>query len=266
MLVDFHTHCFPDKLALRALEKIGFDAGGLEYYTSGTFESLKSYLKRSRTDMAVVLNIATNAHQQTSVNDFAASLMEEEGIFPFGSVYPDAPNVMEELERIKAMGMKGVKFHPEFQNFRVDEDRMKPIYKKISSLGLITVFHAGADHGFGPDYKCAPKDMLRALSWFDTPVIAAHWGGLFASEDVLRYLCGTPIYMDTSMGYLCMQRSSALRIVEKHGTERLLFGTDSPWHTAEQEHRLLLSLNLTQAELDAIDYKNAFRLLGLSES
>ena len=263
MLVDFHTHCFPDKLSHRALEKISFDAGGLEYYTEGTFDSLKAYMDRSGTDIAVALNIATNPHQQTSVNNFAASINQDPRIYAFGSVHPDAPNALEELERIKALGLKGVKFHPEYQSFFVDEPRMKPIYKKISQLGLLTVFHAGADHGFTADCNCPPQALAHALTWFDTPVVAAHWGGLFRGEEVLRFLSDTPVYIDVSLGYSCILRSTALRITERFGTKRMVFGTDSPWHYAGLEMRLLNTLQLSPEEMADIRYKTAFRLLEL---
>ena len=104
---------------------------------------------------------------------------------------------MEELERIKALGLKGVKLHPDYQRFNVDDEQMIPIYKKISALGLITVFHAGFDYGFPPPYGATPEKMERALKWFEAPVVAAHWGGLDCGEGVLKHLCGKDIYFDT---------------------------------------------------------------------
>ena len=170
MLIDFHTHCFPDKIAKAAIEKLSFVSGGLIPYTDGTVLGLKGSMENSKTDISVVLNIATNATQQKKVNDFAATINKEEGIIAFGSVFPDAPDALFELERIKALGLKGVKLHPDYQRFFVDDEKMKPIYKKISSLGLITVFHAGFDYGFPPPYGCTPERMIKALSWFSSPV------------------------------------------------------------------------------------------------
>ena len=71
---------------------------------------------------------------------------------------------------------------------------MKPIYKKISQLGLITVFHAGFDYGFPPPYGATPEKLLKVLSWFQSPVIAAHWGGINCNHGVLDLLCGKDIY------------------------------------------------------------------------
>lgn len=263
MIIDFHTHVFPDKIASKAIEKLSFNAGGLEYHYNGTVAGLKNSMIDSGTDVSVVLNISTNDHQQTSVNDFAGSINDKSSIFAFGSVHPDSKNALEELERIKAMGMLGVKFHPEYQQFSVDDEKMKPIYKKISSLGLITVFHAGEDYGFPPPYGATPEKMLRALSWFDSPVIAAHWGGLGCSEAVIKHLCGTDIYLDTSFSYGCIAKYYVQKIIELHGTEKLLFGTDSPWHTFKNEMRLLNSLGLSDTEKEQITSGNAKKLLGI---
>ena len=263
MIIDFHTHCFPEKLATRALEKLSYVSGGIEYYTDGTVGGLKASMKREGVDVSVVLNIATNAHQQRSVNDFAASICDNESIFSFGSVFPDAEDALEELDRIKALGLRGVKFHPEYQGFYADDEKMKPIYRKISQLGLITVFHAGQDYGYSSPFHCMPKNLLGALRWLEAPVVAAHWGGLGCGEEVLKVLCGLDLYIDTSFGYCQMPRSTAQRIVEKHGTEKLLFATDSPWHTAAMERKFLGTLGLSKEEEEVVFCKNAVKLLGI---
>ncbi len=265
MLIDFHTHCFPDALATKAVEKLSFASGGLKNHTDGTVSGLKTRMQNDGVQVSVVLNIATNAHQQNKVNDFAASINNGQDIFSFGSVFPDSPDAIEELERIKALGMKGVKLHPDYQGFSVDDEKMIPIYKKISSLGLITVFHAGWDYGFAPPYGGTPKKMIKALKHFDSPVVAAHFGGVNCCEAVLKYLCGTDIYFDTSFGYSMLPKYYAEKIIEKHGTDKILFGTDTPWHTAEMEMRLLKSLSLSDSEMVKITNENARKLLRIEK-
>ncbi|MBE7015678.1 MAG: amidohydrolase, partial [Ruminococcaceae bacterium] len=163
MLIDFHTHAFPETIAPKAIGKLSYDSGGLVPQSKGTVSSLKQEMEKDGVDISVVLSIATNPKQQTNVNNFAKEMNDEKSIFAFGSVHPDADNVYEELERIKDMGLKGVKFHPEYQEFYVDDEKMKPIYRKISSLGLITVFHSGYDYGYAPPYHCMPDNLMGAL-------------------------------------------------------------------------------------------------------
>ncbi len=261
MLIDFHTHAFPEKIAEKAISKLSFVSGGLEPYTDGTMRGLKKSMQVSSVDVSVVMNIATNAAQQKNVNDFAAFVNNGEDIFAFGSVFPDSADALCELERIKDMGLLGVKLHPDYQGFFVDDEKMKPIYKKISQLGLVVLFHAGFDYGFAPPYGATPDRMARALSWLNCPVIAAHWGGLGCCEGVLEHLCGKDIYFDTSFGYGALPKYYAQKIIEKHGTERMLFGTDTPWHTPKMEMRLLESLSLSQNDMENITYKTAKKLL-----
>ncbi len=262
MLIDFHTHCFPDKIAQKAVEKLSFVSGGMKPNTDGSLDGLKGSMQEGGVDISVVLNIATNAHQQTSVNDFAASI-NGDNIISFGSVFPFADDVFLQLERLKELGLKGVKLHPDYQGFEVNDPRLKPLYKKIGELGLITVFHAGLDYGFAPPYGATPDKMGEALEWFSSPVVAAHWGGLGCGEGVLEHLCGKPIYFDTSFGYGQMPRYYAQKIIERHGTDKILFGTDTPWHTPEMELRLLNNLGLSESELDKITHQNAQKLLGI---
>ena len=263
MLIDFHTHCFPEKIAKTALDKLSFASGGLMPYTDGTVCGLKKRMAEDEVSMSVVLNISTNPSQQESVNNFAAEINKDDNLVAFGSVYPKSENVIEELERIKALGLLGVKLHPEYQEFFVDDEAMKPIYKKISELGLVTVFHTGYDFAYKPPFKCMPDNLKKALGWFDSPVIAAHWGGVGCSYEVIEKLCGIDVYFDTSFGYGQMTKDAATRILEKHGTDRILFGTDSPWHTAKMEMSLLDSLSLSDSDREKIFYKNAQKLLGI---
>lgn len=263
MLIDFHTHAFPDKIALGAIEKLSFASGGLKPYTDGTVAGLCESMKKYGVDKSVVLNIATNARQQKNVNDFADAVNHSDNLIAFASVYPDSEDVFEELDRIKALGFKGIKLHPDYQSFNVDDEKMKPIYKKISELGLITVFHAGFDYGFPPPYHATPDKLLRALSWFESPVVAAHWGGVNCNQEVVDLLCGKDIYFDTSFGYSNLPRYYALKIIEKHGTDKILFGTDTPWHTPEMELRLLNNLGLGSKDFEKITHLNAEKLLNI---
>ena len=263
MLIDFHTHAFPDAIASRAMQTLSFAAGGLKPQTEGTVASLKEQLKKDGTDMAVVLSIATNPTQQKKVNDFAIGVNADPMLFAFGSVHPDAQDALEELDRLHDAGIKGVKFHPEYQGFYANEERMKPIYRKISELGLMALYHAGQDIGFAPPYHCLPEHLLGALKWLDTPVVAAHWGGYGCSLEVLEKLCGENLWFDLSLGYGIIPKPVAQAIVDKHGPEKLLFGSDMPWHRPRWELRLLESLDLSDADREKICSGNARKLLNL---
>lgn len=263
MIIDFHTHAFPDKIAEKAMTNLSFASGGLMPQHEGTVESLKKEMVKDDIDISVVLGIATNPGQQANVNNFAVEINKDEKTVAFGSVHPEAPDALDELERIKELGLKGVKLHPEYQNFFVDEERMKPIYKKISELGLITVFHAGHDYGYNEPFRCMPDAMERALKWFDSPVVAAHWGGAGCAKQVVEHLCGKDIWFDTSFGYGNMPKSFAQELMDKHTPDRFLFGSDMPWHRPSWEMRLIETLDISKEDKEKIYWKNAAMLLNI---
>lgn len=198
--IDFHCHAFPDKIAQAAVESLAHKGGGLIPRLDGSWDALATEAQEDP-DCAyrLLLPIATKPTQQQSINNWAAAHQKGK-ILSFGSIHPDAPDALEELARIQSLGLKGVKFHPEYQNFYVDDPKMLPIYRRISSLGLITVFHAGADVAYMPPYRCTPDRLLRILPVFGgTPVVAAHFGGYMMWEEVFQKLCGLPIYLDTRL-------------------------------------------------------------------
>ena len=263
MIIDFHTHCFPEKIAGKTIEKLSFVSGGLIPQTDGTKDSLLYLMSKDGIDKSVALSIATNANQQKNVNDFAISLKSEK-LIPFGSVFPFSDDWEEELERLKENGIKGIKLHPDYQQFFVDDERLFPVYKKIEKLGFILVFHAGEDFGFAPPYKATPDRLRKVVTSIETPVVCAHWGGLSMGNDVIKYLCDIDnCYFDTAFGYGTMPKVMALNILDKKGTDKILFGSDCPWNAPSWDVGMLKTMGLSQDEEEKILYKNAENLLGL---
>ena len=246
MIIDFHVHAFPDALAAKALPLLSKCSGGVKPNYDATISGLESYLAKNNVDYAVVLNIATNPHQEKKVNDFAISLLEKKNIIPFGSVHSDSPNALSELERLAKAGIRGIKLHPDYQHFFVDDEKMFPIYKKIAELGFITVFHAGVDIGYPNPVHCTPERLLRVLDLFDdAPVVAAHFGGWLLWDSVLEDLCGTKVYLDTAFSSGKMPPDYAKELIKTHGADKVLLGSDMPWSDTLDEVRFVQSLDLS---------------------
>ncbi|MDR2648044.1 MAG: amidohydrolase [Oscillospiraceae bacterium] len=262
MTIDFHTHCFPDTLASRAMARLVPASGAREPYYDGSYTGMLACLDGFEVDEAVVLNIATNPKQQRSVNEFAVTCDRTPRLHGFGSVHPFAPNALDELDWIKAQGLKGIKLHPDYQGFSVDDPQVFPIYDKAMELGLIVVFHAGMDIGLPDPIRCAPRALASVLPRFaGGTVVAAHFGGYACWNDVLRYLCGKEVYLDTSYAARKMPPPFGRAIYEAHGASKLLFGSDLPWADPRDEAYFLTLLGAPQDEINAILGGNARRLL-----
>lgn len=270
-LIDFHVHLFPDVLAGRTMEKLshtaGDEHGDAPYFTDATVTGTLQKLTEWGVDAAVTQHIATSARSMNTVNDFAASVKCDR-LYAFGSIHPDAPDAPEELERIKALGLDGVKLHPDYQNFYVDESRMAPLYEKMAQLGLPVLFHAGWDPLSPDDVHAEPERLAEVVkSHPQLTVIAAHMGGMRRYDQVEKHLLGLQnLYIDTSMTSPYLQdMAQYARILKGHGLERVLFATDCPWSTPEREMKLLDTVDMTAEERRNVLCGNALRLLNRAQ-
>lgn len=262
MLIDMHIHIFPDKLAPKALANLSQICKS-PYFADGTAAGTEKQLREWGVTGAAAMNIATKPSQQAAVNNFAASV-NGDFFHCFGTVHPDAPDALEELARIKELGLYGVKLHPDYQGFFIHEKRMFPIYDAIASLGLPVLFHTGWDP-LSPDKVHAPSEAVaRVVRQFPKlTVIGAHMGGMNRYDEVEEFLAGNNLYIDTAMSSQYCSPEQFARLIKKHGADRVLFGSDCPWSRSSDEFRFIEAAPLTDDEREKIYFRNALRVLGL---
>ena len=259
---DFHTHAFIDSLAERASSGLA-KTSGITPATDGTLKGLRKKLAENGIDRAMLLPVATKPSQQSTINNWAAEIMGD-GIYCCGTVHPDAEDAVSEVERIKSLGLYGVKFHSEYQAFCPDEERMFPIYEKIAELGLIAVFHGGWDPYAGEVVRATPRSFAAAARTFpNLKMVAAHLGGIGMWDDVEKHLAGKydNLWLDVSVISRYIDRDQLLRIIRMQGTEKVLFGSDCPWDEPANEIAMIEELPLSDHEKELIFYRNAERLL-----
>ncbi len=262
--IDFHTHCFPDRLASRAIQTLSDKSGGILPYFDGTAAGLSALLKKSGVDFGVVQSIATNEHQMRAVNDFAKTVLDNSNLnlYAFGSVYPKSEHALDEARRVKELGLCGIKFHPDYQGFYPDDESIFSLYEEINRLNLPVLFHAGEDYGFKPPYHGMPNRLIKALSVLKVPVIFAHFGGIGCAEEVIESVCELPVFLDTSFAsHGIVTKEQALKIIRKHGADKILFGSDAPWSDPNDEVNFIESLGLSEREKELIFNENAKKIL-----
>ncbi|MFH0953146.1 MAG: amidohydrolase family protein [Verrucomicrobiota bacterium] len=262
-IIDIHTHIFPDEIAARAVQQLAGRSGETAFL-DGTAAGLEASMRRCGIDLSVTQPVSTKASQVASINAFAIRLNERPGLINFGTLFPDYDGNAAEIGRMKRAGLKGVKFHPDYQAFYVDEERMFPLYRQMAAAGLIAFFHAGVDIGLGPPYHGNPDRLVHVLERVpELAVVAAHFGGFEMWDDVEKYLVGKDLYFDTSFTLSFLPANRFVRMARKHGIEKILFGTDSPWAEQDKEIALVRNTGLADAELSAVFHDNAARLLGI---
>lgn len=267
MTIDFHTHCFPDALAPRAIAALSAVAAPVGFLprTDGTASGAERLLSAAGIDRGVVCNIATNAHQQTKVNDFAIATNARGGMLTaLGSVHPDSDRIEAELDRLAAAGIRGIKLHPDHVGIEIDDPRFAPILGGCAERGLFVITHAGFDPVSPNHVHATPAMLRRVLAAFPSlTLIAAHVGGMRVCADVIELLVGTRIYIDTSMARE-MAKDPALaplvkQILTEHDPSRILFATDLPWADPHETLQYCHALALPEQ----IYAENAIRLLKL---
>lgn len=267
MLIDFHTHTFPDKIAAATIKALSKQAQ-IPAHTNGTMQGLMDSMSRDGVDISVVLPVATNPAQVEKINRRALeanALSDKTGVISFGAMHPEFADYKNELRWLKGNGFQGIKLHPDYQKCCADDPAVLNIIEEAESLGLYTTLHAGIDIGYPDPVHCAPTHAKRLVDTLHpTHVILAHTGGWKQWDAVIELLTDKSLYFDISFSFGVITTEQFLAILRQHGSDHLLFGTDSPWDTAAHTLSELKKLPLTQAQMDDICYKNACRLLNLT--
>ncbi|HAH08075.1 MAG TPA: amidohydrolase [Elusimicrobia bacterium] len=261
-IIDFHAHAYPDHLAARALKTLLDSVDRGQAHTDGTVAGLRASMQKNGIAKSVLLSIATKPSHVPKIADACKAWLAPD-IMPFGSLHPASVTMDEDIRRLKDCGLRGVKLHPEFQDFHVDDRKVFPMYEALSAAGLITVFHAGNDPGpFTSDHGLPPAFKTVHLSFPCLKMVLAHMGGWQAWDEVDRHTAALQIFFDTSSVMQHLPKEAFLKLARKHGTERILFGSDSPWFEPADDLRWLDSAGLSSDELERILHKNAEALLG----
>ena len=256
-ITDCHSHIFPEKISEKASTGIG-----VFYDTKMRYVGDCPHLIESGSKIDVtrywVHSVATTPAQVRVINEFiAAQCREHPEFIGFGTIHPDA-DVEAELDHLMELGLCGVKIHPDFQHFCIDDKSAMPIYDYIAGK-LPLIVHTG-------DYRyeySQPARMAKVLDMFPKlDCIAAHFGGWSVWDDAYEQLGRRRCWVDTSstLGFL-NDSEHARKLVEQWGTERLLFGSDFPMWDHSEELERVMALKLSDAELEAVLSKNAEQLI-----
>lgn len=263
MIIDMHTHIFADSLAPRALAQLQ-ETANIPAYTNLTEADTRAKLEEWGVDLAVVQPIATKPAQQHTINTWAQGIQHGQ-LVSFGTVFAPDPSALDTVDEIVSLGLRGVKLHPDYQRFDADDPSVFPVYEKIAQAGLPVTFHAGYDPVSKDHTHCTPAMLARVHEAVpDLTIIAAHLGGYAMADESEALLAGKDIYMDISMAVQFCDFAQFERIVLKHGTDRILYGTDMPWSSTPETIAWVERLDLPQEDKDKIFWKNAARLLGMS--
>ena len=283
MIIDIHTHTFPDKIAERAVRTLQ-QSSHTALFSDGTERGLLENERKAGVDLAVVQPVATYPEQTLSINRHVIERFSEnppEGLRSFAAMHPACEEWEAELERVHAAGIPGIKLHTPYAQVSMDDPRTIRILKKCRELDLIVLIHSGWDVGLPGRDEAHPRKIRNALDAAgDVKLIAAHMAGWKCWQEAADLLAETGIYLDTavSLGRLTpfgddypwnpedlqmLSDAEFCDLVHLYGADHILFGTDSPWAAPSDVLQIINASSLTPEEKADIRGNNAMRLLRL---
>lgn len=258
-VVDVHAHAFDEKIAVKATENL-HKYYGIEPVADGRVIHIINSAKENDIDKLVLCATATKPTQVEMINNYVSTLFGEH-VIGLGTLHPDYENIEAEIDRIISLGLSGLKFHPIFQGFKIDEDKAMKMFEAIGDK-LPVLIHLGDKNS---DWA-SPERLANVMDAFpEITFIGAHLGGYSEWESAKKHLFGRNLYFDTSSSMRFMKPKVAKEIIRAHGADKILFGTDYPLSDHKYEMECLKKLRLRKEEYEMIYWKNAYKLFRIEE-
>ena len=258
--IDMHSHIFPPGVAEKVIDTLERYYGS-RWCGTGELDDLLRNLRQARIARSVIFSSATKPSQVIPINNFLSRIQRQypELLLAFGTLHPDFEDCAAEIARIRKLGLSGLKFHPDFQQFCIDDPRMDRIYEAVGG-SLVLLFHIGDRR---TQYS-KPERLLRIHRKFpELKLVAAHMGGYSEWDQAWKYLIGRDLWLDLSSTIRFIGPREVRRMVEAHGSDRVLFASDYPATSHRRAVEEVRSLGLPDTDNEKIFFRNAEKLLGI---
>lgn len=263
-ILDVHCHIYPNAIAKKAAKAIG-DFYSFSMAMDGTVHSLLTAKREAQISRCVVHSAAVVPDYVEHINEFLIRTVSEHPneFIGFGTLHPEYNRIEQELDRLLAAGMKGIKLHPDFQLFYLDDPKAILLYRMAAERNLPILFHIGDPvHPYS-----SPIRMAKALDQVPKlRAICAHLGGWSCWKEGWTYLAGQEnVWIDTCSSLFKLTPEEGAEIIHRYGADRTFFGTDYPMWNPSEELERFMKLPLSDLERDQILYQNLKTFLGIEE-
>lgn len=261
-IINAHCHIYPNKIASKAVKGIR-DFYDLDMSLNGSVDDLLRDGNEVGVTHYLVHSVATTPKQVKSINEFISEEVKAHSdIFTgFGTLHPDSDDIKGDFEYLIELGLKGVKLHPDFQQFALNEERAFKMGEVISEGNVPLLIHCG---DFRYNYS-NPEQLKPFLDKFpEITTIGAHFAGWSLWQEATEKLAGTPnLYVDISSSLYDLSPETAKELIYAYGVEKVLWGTDYPMWDCKSEMEMFNKIDLNQKERSMILYENAAKILDL---
>ncbi len=264
-VIDTHVHLYPDALASKVVPMLSERFGNPPAF-NGTIAECAAKAANAGISLSINLPVATTPDHVGHTNNFWAQYavktkVGESAVMSLAALHPKTPDAASEVGNIARMGFAGIKFHPEYQNFRFNDSIMDDVWAAMADAGLVAYFHAGGERVFSAPFHSSPSEILTLHQRFPKlKIAAAHLGGFGMWDEVEETLIGEDVFLDLSHTLSWMPNEQIFRMIKAHGAGRILFGTDAPWQDPATVLSEFLKLPLSEKDRRAICYETANEL------
>lgn len=278
LVLDFHVH-LPSSSFISTLKPF-IESVSAYFRTTVTERSIGEViddLKQQGVTRAVLLPI--DAYRLTGTrgdtNELMSKVQDEHGDFfvCFATVDPYDPRAEEVLEdALTRLGLKGLKLHPQLQDFRPNDSRLYPVYAVASQHGVPVLFHTGTS-GIGagmPGGGSMRLDYGRpiyvdevAATFPKLKIIMAHFGWPWYEEALAIALHKKNVYIELSGWLPKYIPQTVMRYVDTLLRHKALFGSDYPMINPAKCLEQFRSAGLKRETLERLFYVNSAELLGI---
>ncbi len=260
-IIDSHCHIYPEKIAQKATDSTDNFYGVGHSPFHGTTEELLKQSEETGVNKMLVQSVATTEKQVSSINHFISDEVSKypDKFIGFGTLHPNSSDLEADVKELISLGLKGVKLHPDIQNFKIDDYRCLKIYELCEKYHLPILMHTGDSRYDNSN----PNRLLPVMEIHtDLTVIGAHFGGYSIWEEASKKLSELPnLFVDTCSAFFALEKETALKIIRRYGADKVIFATDYPMWRQQDELNYILSLGLTNDELEKIFSKNILKII-----
>jgi uncharacterized protein len=176
-----------------------------------------------------------------------------------GYVWPD-PHRSDARKLVrKALtewGFKGIKLHPLVHSFLPNDESVYPLMEEARSAGVPVLIHSGH-----PPWSLPWSIGELAENFKDITIVMLHMGhghGVYIKAAIDTARRNDNIYLETSGMPMHTKIKEAVEIL---GDERVMYGSDFPFHDPAVEIARVTASGLSDKKLEKVFYSNAKQIL-----
>jgi predicted TIM-barrel fold metal-dependent hydrolase len=225
MIVDAHTHLLPERLAVK-IRRFFVERGAAELVYPYEAHAARDRLAASGVERCWSLPYAHRRGVAEGLNRWMAEEWEGDPfVVPGAAVHPE-DDVTAVVEDALALGLRVFKLHCSVGRFGPDDERLDPLWRRVSQTGHPVVVHAGSAHEGTATAEEVERLGRTAARWPDARIVVAHCGSPAEQTTLALIRRSRSVYAD-----LCPVVADPVRLTRRQiaGIEgRILFGSDVP--------------------------------------